>query len=165
MSSRPWLSTARAAFVAGIGIATLALTPGHARAEGKPLDEVVDFTGTILFLSIDVPGLVIGVIHDGETVVRSYGETAKGNGKAPDGDTLMRIGSITKAFTGQTLASLVADGTVKFSDTLQDRLGWDVRIPEGGGRKIRLIDLATHSSGLPREAEGTEGEVATSDRS
>ena len=33
------------------------------------------------------------------------------------------------------------------------RLGWDVTIPERDGRAIRLIDLATHSSGLPREVE------------
>ena len=81
----------------------------------------------------------------------------KGSGKEPDGDTLMRIGSITKAFCGATLASMVADGTVNFGDPLQDRLGWDVTIPERDGKKIRLIDLATHSSGLPREAEGSAG--------
>ncbi len=165
MNIRPSLHAARAVLVVGLGIAILALGPGHARAENKLLAETVDFTGAVMFLSTNVPALVIGVIRDGETVVRGYGEIAKGSGKEPDGDTLMRIGSITKAFTGQTLASLVADGTVNFADPLQDRLGWDVKIPEGGGKKVRLIDLATHSSGLPREAEGTEGEDATSDRS
>jgi CubicO group peptidase (beta-lactamase class C family) len=30
----------------------------------------------------------------------------------PDGDTPMRIGSITKVFCGATLASMVADGKV-----------------------------------------------------
>ena len=153
MNIRPSLRAVRAAIAAGVGIATLALSSGHARAEDKLLAETVDFTGTILFLSANVPALVIGVIRDGETVVRGYGEIAKGSGKEPDGDTLMRIGSITKVMTGATLASLVADGTVDFGDPLQDRLGWDVKIPERDGKKIRLIDLATHSSGLPREAE------------
>lgn len=153
MSVRISLRAVRAAIVAGVGIAALALSPGHARAEDRLLADTVDLTGTILFLSAGVPGLVIGVIRDGETVVRGYGEIAKGSGKEPDGDTLMRIGSITKVMTGATLASLVADGTVNFGDPLQDRLGWDVTIPERDGKKIRLIDLATHSSGLPREAE------------
>lgn len=71
----------------------------------------------------------------------------------PDGDTPMRIGSITKVFCGATLASMVADGKVNFTDLLQDRLGWDVKIPERDGKSIRLIDLATHASGLPREAD------------
>ena len=131
----------------------LTAAPIEARAEDKLLAEAVDFTGTFIFLGAKVPGLVIGAIRNGETVVRGFGEIADGSGKAPDGDTLMRIGSITKVFCGATLASMVADGTVNFADPLQERLDWDIKIPERDGKKIRLIDLATHSSGLPREAE------------
>ncbi len=132
-------------------IATVVAAP--AKAEDKLLAESVDFTGTFIFLGTKVPGLVIGAIRNGETVVRGYGEISDGSGKAPDGDTLMRVGSITKVFCGATFASLVADGTVDLTDTLQDRLGWGVTIPQRDGKSIRLIDLATHSSGLPREAE------------
>jgi D-alanyl-D-alanine-carboxypeptidase/D-alanyl-D-alanine-endopeptidase len=109
--------------------------------------------------------MVIGVIRDGQTSVHGYGKIADGSDKEPDGDTLMRIGSITKVFSGATLASMVADGKVNFTDRLQDRLGWDVKIPERDGKSIRLIDLATQASGLPREAEGTPGENPTADRS
>lgn len=143
----------------------LATAPVGARAEDKILAEAVDFTGTFIFLEAKVPGLVIGVVRNGETVVRGYGEISDGSGKEPNGDTLMRVGSITKVFCGAVLASMVADGSVKLTDPLQDRLGWDVTIPERDGKQIRLIDLATHASGLPREAEGTPAEVATSDRS
>jgi D-alanyl-D-alanine-carboxypeptidase/D-alanyl-D-alanine-endopeptidase len=142
-----------------------ALGATHARAEDKLLAEAVEFTGAFIYLGAKPPGFVIGAIRDGETVVRGFGEIAKGSGKEPDGDTLMRIGSITKAFCGATLASMVADGKVRFTDRLQDRLGWDVKIPERDGKSIRLIDLATHASGLPREAEGAPGETPTSDRS
>jgi serine-type D-Ala-D-Ala carboxypeptidase/endopeptidase len=124
-----------------------------ARAENKLLAEAVDFTGTFIYLGAKPPGLVIGAIRDGETVVRGFGEIADGSGRAPDGDTMMRIGSITKAFCGAAFASMVADGKVGFTDKLQDRLGWDVKIPERDGKSITLIDLATHASGLPREAE------------
>ncbi|HWM31796.1 MAG TPA: D-alanyl-D-alanine-carboxypeptidase/endopeptidase AmpH [Methyloceanibacter sp.] len=155
MNIKALLRAVRTALVMGVWIASLAANPGQASAEDRLLADTVDLTGTILFLSAGVPGLVIGVIRDGETVVRGYGEIAKGSGKEPDGDTLMRIGSITKVMTGAALASLVADGTVNFGDPLQGRLGWDVTIPERDGKKIRLIDLATHSSGLPREAEIT----------
>ncbi|MFZ0836908.1 MAG: D-alanyl-D-alanine-carboxypeptidase/endopeptidase AmpH, partial [Xanthobacteraceae bacterium] len=115
------------------------------------LDETVDFTGTFIFLEAKVPGLVIAVVRNGESVVHGYGETTKGNGKVPDGDTLMRIGSITKVFTGATLASMVADGKVGFTNRLADKLGWNVAIPELDHKPITLIDLATHTSGLPRE--------------
>jgi D-alanyl-D-alanine-carboxypeptidase/D-alanyl-D-alanine-endopeptidase len=119
-----------------------------APAEDKLLAEAVDFTGTFINLGAKPPGLVIGAIRDGETVVRGFGEIADGSGKAPDGDTMMRIGSITKGFCGAAFASMVADGKVGFTDKLQDRLGWDVKIPErDDGKSITLIDLATHAPG------------------
>ncbi|MBV8509006.1 MAG: D-alanyl-D-alanine-carboxypeptidase/endopeptidase AmpH [Xanthobacteraceae bacterium] len=137
--------------VASIVMAALMLAALPARAASPLLDETVDFTGTFIFLEAKVPGLVIAVVRNGESVVHGYGETAKGNGKVPDGDTLMRIGSITKVFAGATLASMVADGKVGFTDRLTDKLGWNVAIPELDHKPITLIDLATYTSGLPRE--------------
>jgi serine-type D-Ala-D-Ala carboxypeptidase/endopeptidase len=154
------------AFRIGLALAFLStLCAVSARAEDKLLPEAVDFTGTFIYLGAKPPALVIRAIRNGETVVRGFGEISDGSGKEPDGDTLMRVGSITKAFCGAALASMVADGKVNFTDRLQDRLGWDVKIPERDGKSIRLIDLATHASGLPREAEGASGETATAERS
>jgi D-alanyl-D-alanine-carboxypeptidase/D-alanyl-D-alanine-endopeptidase len=127
------------------------------RADAKLLEEIVEFTGTVLFLQNHVPALVIGVVRDGETAVFGFGETSDGSGKPPDRHTLLRVGSLTKAFTGQALASLVAEGTIKFTDRLQDRIGWNVTIPTRGRHQIELINLATHSSGLPREVERQPG--------
>ena len=135
-----------------LGIA-LALAPATARAKDKLLQETIEFSGALLFEEAKVPGMVIGAVRKGETFVAGFGKARSGQDRAPDGATPFRIGSITKVFAGAVLASLVADGTVKFTDTLQSRLGWDVPIPKKNGRDIRLIDLATHTSGLPREVE------------
>jgi serine-type D-Ala-D-Ala carboxypeptidase/endopeptidase len=143
--------------LATVLVLCLALFPSRAQAKDKLLEEAVDFTGTMFFLESKVPALVIGAIRNGETAVAGFGKMGAQADKAPDGKTLMRIGSITKAFTGQVLASLVSDGTVRFIDPLQKRLGWDVKIPQKDGKEIRLIDLATHSSGLPREIERAPG--------
>src|SRR5512143_3388853 len=90
---------------AGLVLAvTLVCSAPRAEAEDALLAETVEFTGFFIHLTAKSPGLVIGAIRNGETVVRGYGEIADGSGKAPDGDTRMRIGSITKAFTGATLA-------------------------------------------------------------
>src|SRR5690606_13714192 len=86
-----------------------------------------------------------------ETAVFGFGETSRGSGVEPDGDTLMRVGSITKTFTGAVLASMVADGTVALTDTAAQYLESETKVPAKRGRPIRLIDLATHTSGLPRE--------------
>jgi serine-type D-Ala-D-Ala carboxypeptidase/endopeptidase len=133
------------------------LLAASARADDKLLEEIVEFEGGVLFLQSRVPALVIGAVRDGKTAVFGFGEASDGSGKPPDRHTMLRIGSITKAFTGQVLAGLAADGTVKLTDRLQDRIGWNVTIPSRDGHPIRLIDLATHSSGLPRELERKSG--------
>jgi serine-type D-Ala-D-Ala carboxypeptidase/endopeptidase len=145
--------------VRGLMAATLAvgLFSASARAADKLLEATAEFAGAVLFLQTRVPGLVIGVVRNGETAVFGFGEASDGSGRTPDRDTMLRIGSISKAFTGQVLASLAAGGTVELSDTLQSRLGWDVTMPKRDGHQIRLIDLATHASGLPREVEREPG--------
>ena len=56
------------------------------------LDETVSFTGQVLFLEHKVPALVIGAVRNGEVSIHGFGERSQG-GAAPDGDTLLRIGS------------------------------------------------------------------------
>src|ERR1700754_1056342 len=144
---------ARYLFSATTAFAVFMTTGLFARADDAFLKEKVNFEGQILFMAMNVPGMVIGVVRNGERVVAGFGD--RGDGKEPDGDTVIRVGSISKAFAGEVFASLVADGTVKFSDRLQDRLGWSVSVPMMGGKEMTLLDLATHGSGLPREAERT----------
>ncbi|MBV9236468.1 MAG: D-alanyl-D-alanine-carboxypeptidase/endopeptidase AmpH, partial [Xanthobacteraceae bacterium] len=62
--------------VASIVMAALMLAALPARAASPLLDETVDFTGTFIFLEAKVPGLVIAVVRNDESVVHGYGETA-----------------------------------------------------------------------------------------
>jgi serine-type D-Ala-D-Ala carboxypeptidase/endopeptidase len=125
-------------------------------AQDKLLDHAVSFAGTLTFLGTKVPGLVFAAVRNKATTVAGFGEIADGSGKAPDGDTIMRIGSVSKAFCGEVLARLVADGKIGLTDRLQDHLGTDFTVPEKDGRAIRIIDLATHAAGLAREVPRPE---------
>jgi D-alanyl-D-alanine-carboxypeptidase/D-alanyl-D-alanine-endopeptidase len=137
-----------AAAVTAAVTASIGAMPVAARAEDPLLEEVVNFTGTIAFLGSGAPGFVLAAVRGGETAVAGFGEAADGSGREPDGDTLMRVGSISKAFCGTTLASMAADGTVALTDRLQDRLGYEgVTVPEMDGKPVRLIDLVTDSGG------------------
>lgn len=129
---------------------------GPAAADQKLLDTVAHQFGQFFFLQVGTPAMVLGIVKDGETAVAGFGEFRDGNGTPPDGDTLLRIGSNTKTFTGGALAAFVADGTLRFTDPLQDHLGYDVTLPERDDQPIRLYHLATHTSGLPREASATD---------
>jgi serine-type D-Ala-D-Ala carboxypeptidase/endopeptidase len=142
---KSWVSIAVAAVAVSLA--------SPARAQDPLLEETVNFTGAILYYSLGVPGLVIGAVRNGETAVAGFGRVSDDVDRAPDGDTLMRVGSITKVFTGMVLASMVADGTVRLTDPLAKHLDWSASVPTRDGRAIRLIDLVTHTSGLPREIE------------
>jgi CubicO group peptidase (beta-lactamase class C family) len=68
---------------------------------------------------------------------------------ALNGDTLFEIGSITKTFTASLLADMVRRGEVRLDDPVATYLPTSLWVPERRGRKITLLDLATHTSGLP----------------
>src|SRR5258706_10887055 len=90
---------------------------------------------------------------DGELAfVMGFGGVVPATKAVPDADTVYRIGSITKSFTGLALLSLRDDGVLGLDDPLAR---W---IPEAGkivyptrdARPIVLRQLAQHTSGLPR---------------
>jgi CubicO group peptidase (beta-lactamase class C family) len=95
-------------------------------------------------------GCVIGVIDNGKQEVYSYGEIHRGAGDKPDADTVYEIGSVTKAFTGTLLGDMVNRGEVKLDAPLQDSLPPDVKLHLAKGQPIKLVDVASQSSGLPR---------------
>ncbi len=137
--------------------ALAAAVAAPARADDPLLTEAVGFAGTITFLSAGAPGLVIAAVRDGETAVAGFGETVRGSGREPDGDTLLRIASISKAFCGDVLGSLAAEGGIALTDPVQDHLPPEYVVPQKDGRTLRLIDLVTQASGLPREVPQTGG--------
>ena len=86
--------------------------------------------------------IVVGVIDSSGRRLIAYGGV--------DGDTLFEIGSATKVFTSLLLADAVQRGEVALTDPVSKFLPAGVKVPERGGKKITLADLATHTSGLPR---------------
>jgi D-alanyl-D-alanine-carboxypeptidase/D-alanyl-D-alanine-endopeptidase len=131
--------------------------PRPARASQALLDEAVGFAGQVQFLSLKVPAFVLGVVRNGQTSIQGFGRRADSANEAPGADTLFRIGSVTKSFTGQVLASLAADGMVSLADPLTKYCPEFIAPISEGGRPIRLIDLAIHSAGLPREVPHEPG--------
>jgi serine-type D-Ala-D-Ala carboxypeptidase/endopeptidase len=139
-----------------IALATLALSAmllRETRADGRALREAISLPAAAMWLDYKAPGLILAVVRGNDAVVLGFGETASGSGIAPDGRTIVRIGSIAKAFAGQLLADLASEGKVRLADPAQRYLP-EFKLPGAGGRSITLIDLATHTAGLPREVPG-----------
>ncbi|MGA8368478.1 MAG: serine hydrolase [Candidatus Acidiferrales bacterium] len=95
-------------------------------------------------------GIVVGVIGPEGRRVIAYGQLEKGDPRPLNGDTTFEIGSATKVFTSLLLADMVQRGEVALDDPVAKYLPPGVTMPERNGRSITLLDLATHTSGLPR---------------
>ncbi|MEX0272534.1 serine hydrolase [Leptolyngbyaceae cyanobacterium UHCC 1019] len=95
-------------------------------------------------------GIVVGVIDERGDRIITYGNQAQTNFCPVDGNTLFEIGSITKVFTALELANLVKQGTLNLDDRISTLLPDAVKVPTHNGQEISLLNLATHTSGLPR---------------
>jgi len=95
-------------------------------------------------------GMVVGIIDPNGRRVIAHGKLATGDSGNIDGDTIFEIGSISKVFTSLLLADMVHREEVAVDHAAGRYLPERVRMPERNGKAITLLDLSTHSSGLPR---------------
>lgn len=147
----------RPASLLPIVLAALAVSPllPAARGQGAQAPALPDLNtagdlGADLFAQSGSTGMVLVVVRGNQVYFRGYGEIAPGSGRVPTEDSLVRLCSLTKLFTTDLLTKLVADKSVRLDDTLQRYAPKGRKVPERE-RPITLVDLATHTSGLPRE--------------
>jgi CubicO group peptidase (beta-lactamase class C family) len=107
----------------------------------------------------DSVGLVIGLIDPSGRRIVARGPARIGNDDNVDGNTIFEIGSLTKIFTAALLAEMARKGEVALTDPIAKYLPPGVKLPDRNGRSITLLDLATHTSGLPK----TVANVAATD--
>jgi len=142
-------------FVLSCGVAL-----GQALPQSAPSNlQAVDALGRDLFLQSGSTGMVLVVVQGNQVLFRAYGETAPNSHQAPTQDSLLRLCSLTKIFTTDVLVKLVADKTVRLDDPLQRFAPRGSVVPQRS-RPITLFDLATHTSGLPRELGTAPAPVA-----
>jgi serine-type D-Ala-D-Ala carboxypeptidase/endopeptidase len=95
------------------------------------------------------PGIVVGVIDTNRTNVIAYGVRERGRVEKVDGDSVFEIGSITKVFTTTLLQQMADCGEVKLDEPIGKYLPSSVKAASRHGKDITLLDLATHTAGLP----------------
>src|SRR5215469_6951809 len=94
-------------------------------------------------------GMVVGIIEPKGRRVVAYGDLANGDPSTLDGGTIFEIGSVSKIFTSLLLADMVNRQEVALDDPAAKHVPEHVKLPERSGKSITLLDLATHTSGLP----------------
>jgi D-alanyl-D-alanine-carboxypeptidase/D-alanyl-D-alanine-endopeptidase len=137
---------------AGLGACTQgARTPGP---QPQPSDLAREASGPMrgLFADSGAGGMVVTVVRGDDAVIQGYGRMGPGDPRAPDGTTLVRLDSISKLLASELLAKLAAAHRLELTDplTLHAPEGWAARTKDA--TPITLVQLATHTSGLPRIA-------------
>lgn len=86
---------------------------------------------------------------NGDVRYFSFGDSVR-SGVQFDKNTIYEIGSVSKTFTTLILARMVQEDIVLLDTPIDAILPDTLDIPAYQGKKITLLDLATHTSGLPR---------------
>lgn len=96
----------------------------------------------------DAHGAIVVAVHaEGATTILTAGARTV-SGLPPDADTLFKVCSVTKVFTGVLLADATLRGRVTLADEAQRHLA-RVKVPRHTDGPVRLEHLATYSAGLP----------------
>jgi D-alanyl-D-alanine-carboxypeptidase/D-alanyl-D-alanine-endopeptidase len=154
--SRNWFRLAALA----LGIGLLACHPQTAKTPPAPpappsltLSPDAENRLAALYAQSQAPGMVVAVVQGDAAAVRGFGRLSPVDPRIPDGATLVRLDSISKLFTAELLAKLVVAHKLALTDPLTRYAppGWTPGAPPAKDPPpITLIQLATHTSGLPR---------------
>lgn len=122
---------------------SLARSAGEAESLFRELDAKIEAG----MAKHHIPGVAIGVLYQGEEYVRGYGVTNVDAPAPVDGDTLFRIASTTKTFTGTAVMRLVEQGVLDLSDPVRRHLP-EFRVEdEAASARVTLRQCLNHSAG------------------
>ena len=94
-----------------------------------------------------IPGAAVGVLDNGREYIKGYGVTNVDYPTAVDGDTVFRIASTTKTFTGTTVMRLVEQGKLDLDARVRRYLpGFRTAVPAVAAG-VTLRQLLDHSPG------------------
>ncbi|MGU3525433.1 serine hydrolase domain-containing protein [Enterobacteriaceae bacterium C23F] len=111
----------------------------------------VDELVTEYMQSKQVPGMVVAVIqHNGPAKFYCFGVTDAKNHYPVTPDTLFALGSLSKGITAEVVTLLVNEGRLHWDDTLKTLLPPGTPL-SADAQNITLLQLVTHTSGLPRQ--------------
>ncbi len=146
MKTRAMVVLALAVVALAVGAKTQGTQPSSIPTEA----EIRDILGQRIDTMHRSVGIVVGLIDPQGRHIVAYGHPDNGDSRPINGDTVFEIGSVTKVFTSLLLSDMVQRGEVSLSDPVAKYLPSSAKMPERNRREITLVDLATHTSGLPR---------------
>lgn len=138
----------RRVFMTSISAAAVARAAGSLEVDDD--DAIRDILRRRVEMEKRAVGMAVCVATPNRQRFVTWGRERMGDARPVTSDTVFEIASITKVFTALLLADMARRGEVGLDDPVARHLPGDFRLPMLDGRQITLVDLATHTSGLPR---------------
>ncbi|RJG40619.1 serine hydrolase domain-containing protein [Mesorhizobium sp. DCY119] len=150
------------ASAAAIGISQLLTSRAYAQdlsATGKvrPELDAVDAWAKSFVTKNNIPGASLAIVHDGHLVyARGFGLGDKEAGTPVEPDSIFRIASVSKSFTGVAIMRLFQEGRLKLEDKVLDYFPAAILPTQGKlfddrWKQITIAQCLTHTGGWDRD--------------
>lgn len=116
------------------------------------LDKAVQVAAADYMANPGTVGLSIAIYQDGHSLIYNYGESKKGTGQLIKANQLFNLGSVAKTFIGIMLAEAVIEKKANLEDDIRKYLPGEYPNLQYDGQPVRLIDIANHTSALPKSS-------------
>jgi beta-lactamase class C len=125
------------------------LNPLFSQISLSPAEQIVRKGIDEFMKEFHIPGVAVALYYDGKSYLFNFG-LAKTNPNRPvTSNTIFEVASITKVFTTTALAVKVLQGRMRLQDPVANYLP-TLHIQRAAINKVTLVELATHTSSLPR---------------
>ncbi len=122
----------------------------------EPVDDPVDQWVQEWMKDRQIPGLSLAVLQEGRVEkLRGYGLASLEFHQAATAETVYRLASVTKSFTGAAVMSLVQEGRLSLDDPVEEHMSGLPSAWHG----ITIRRLLSHTSGLPEIATESGSEL------
>lgn len=111
----------------------------------------MDKTASILLEKSKANSISIGVVKNGKSYTRHYGEIDKGKENIANNNTVFEVASITKLFTGLLTAQAVLEGKLNPDEDIRKYLTGSYPNLEYNGTPITIKDLVSFRTGFSKD--------------
>ncbi|RED27235.1 CubicO group peptidase (beta-lactamase class C family) [Flavobacterium cutihirudinis] len=122
-----------------------------AQQNTKDIYILMDKTASVLKEKSKANSISIGVVKNGKTYTRHYGEIDKGKENIANNNTVFEVASITKLFTGLLTAQAVLEGKLNPDDDIRKYISGSYPNLEYNGKPITVKDLVSFRTGFNKD--------------
>lgn len=117
----------------------------------KTIYRTMDENAEVLLKNSKANSVSVGIVKEGKTYTKHYGEIDNGKGNIANNETYFEIASITKIFTGTLLAKAVLEGKINLDDDIRKYLNGSYPNLEYQTIPVRIKDLVSFKAAFDRE--------------